>query len=374
MNSSIQDLETPRLLIDNAALLQNIREAQQTANRYGVALRPHVKTHKCLEIARLQIDEGAAGVTASKVGEALVFIENGFGSVTVAYPLISDVKLDRLLKSASDFRTDLRLIVDSLEGVAAVAAAARRNAIAVSVFLKVDVGLHRCGVREDDPRIVDLVRRIKSEGIAFAGLLSHAGHIYRATNREEASAVARGELAILGRVKKKLEDEGIEVAEVSVGSTPGLLSSDSYDGITENRPGNYVFLDLNIVRMNLVSPRRVALSVLTTIVSLNRDFYIVDAGSKVLTSDVGAHGQSGVSGYGIAFPLEGYPESDGMIIERLSEEHGFVKRSSNLRLGSKLRIIPNHACPVANLGSHFVVLEDERAIEEWPVAARACVL
>lgn len=372
----LQELETPCVLVDYDVLLANIRWGQQLASGRQLALRPHIKTHKCLEIARLQVAEGAAGITASKTDEALVFIQDGVGSVTVAYPVLDAVKLDRLLEAAKAHRTDLRLMADSDPGIAAIEAAALRHGFDVSVYIKIDVGLHRCGLREDDPNLVALARRASSGGhVRLAGLLSHAGHAYGATTPQEVTAIAREECAILQRVRRRLEGQGVAVNEVSVGSTPTVLASDAYDGITEIRPGNYVFMDQTCVRLGLIQPQRIALSVMATVVSANTDYFIVDAGSKVLSSDAGAHGTGGSTGYGTAYPLEDYAgKTGGLTMVKLSEEHGFLRRASaGLTLGSRVRITPNHACPVANLAEELVVLREGQEAQRWKVAARGRV-
>ena len=372
----LTEVETPAVLLDRDRLLANLDRVQTLANSRGVRLRPHVKTHKCLEMGRLQLERGAAGITASKVDEALVFIENGSQSVTVAYPLLDQRKIDRLLAAAARNRTDVRVTVDSRAGVEALSRSAAQAGATIGVYLEIDVGLGRCGMREDDPELIPLVQRIHgSDGLRFFGLLSHAGHAYAAKDRAGAAAVAAEECAILKRVRGKLESAGIEVAEVSVGSTPTVLASDTYEGITEIRPGNYVFMDRTPVRLGLASLDDVALTVLATVVSRNDSYLITDAGSKVLSSDVGAHGTGGAGGYGLAFPL-GAPlaGSSGLNVARLSEEHGFVERGGmDIPIGARLRIIPNHSCPVANLADELVVVSGDQLVDRWRVAARGKV-
>ena len=373
---SLTELETPHILLDKQRLHRNIRLIQDIADTHGVNLRPHIKTHKCLEIARHQIDAGAVGITASKVDEALVFIKNGVRSVTVAYPLVVASKLDRLIAAARTHDVDLRLIVDSSAGVDAIAKAAENHRKQISIFLKIDVGLHRCGLAEDDPGLVELVQKIVREpALNFVGILSHAGHTYGSEDMEAAREIAEYECGILMRVRKKLEGVGVEVSEVSVGSTPGTLASDSYDGITEIRPGNYVFMDRMPLRLKLIVQNQIALSVLATVVSRNSDYFIIDAGSKTLSSDKGAHGMAGMEGFGLAYPADRFEDSEyEMIVAKLSEEHGFVARKDfNLEIGAKLRLVPNHACVVANLLDTYAVIKDGHVTEQWHIAARGCV-
>ena len=371
----LNSIETPCVLLDYAKVMANIAWAQSTAGANKVALRPHIKTHKSLRIARLQLEAGAVGITASKVEEALVFIEGGVKSVTVAYPQVDSNKLRRLLEAAKRNAADVRLIIDSFEGIEVAATVAAQVRTRPGVFIKIDVGLHRCGVAETDSRLVSFAEEIQQDqNLKFSGLLSHAGHAYAAKDAEQVRTIAAEECAILNRVRDRLETAGCEVSEVSVGATPTYLESRSYDGITEARPGNYVFMDLTPVRLGLVTPDRVALSVLSTIVSANEDYFIIDAGSKVLSSDLGAHGTGAPGGYGIACSLDNYEAHvKGLTIARLSEEHGFVRREgSNSPIGTRLRLIPNHACPVVNLAEELVVVK-ENSLGVWPVDARAKV-
>ena len=376
IDTSLLELETPHILLDQGRLQANIQLIQNIANTRGVNVRPHIKTHKCLELARQQIMAGAVGITASKVDEALVFINNGIRSVTVAYPLVVASKLDRLIAAALAHDVDLRLIVDSPAGVVAIAKTAEKHQKQISIFLKIDVGLHRCGLAEDDPSLVELVQKIVQEpALNFLGLLSHAGHTYGAEDADAARKIAQEECEILMRIQKNLESVGIEVSEVSVGSTPGTLASDSYDGITEIRPGNYVFMDRMPLRLKLIELNQIALSVLATVVSQNSDYFIIDAGSKTLSSDKGAHGMSGMEGFGLAYPAERFEDKDyEMIVAKLSEEHGFVIRKDfDLEIGAKLRLIPNHACVVANLLDTYTVLNDGHITEHWDILARGHV-
>jgi D-serine deaminase-like pyridoxal phosphate-dependent protein len=369
----LHTVETPCVLVDEARLLANLHQAQRTAEANGVKLRPHIKTHKSLHIARLQLEAGAVGITASKADEALVFLQGGFKSVTVAYPQAVPAKVARLLAAALERQAEVRFIADSPEGVEVLARAAERHDHQVGVFLKIDVGLHRCGLQETDPRLLPLAEIIqRSRSLRFAGLLSHAGHAYGSAEASQVRHVAEEECALLNRVRARLEGAGHEVREVSVGATPTFLTSQSYAGITEVRPGNYVFLDGTALRLGLAGPERIALSVLATVVSMNQDYFIVDAGSKVLSSDLGAHGTGSAGGFGTAYRLPDYADHrGGLALVKLSEEHGFVRRGgASVAVGARLRIIPNHACPVVNLAEELVVLQDT-GVARWPVDARA---
>ena len=373
---TVLEIETPGVLVDLDRLHSNIRQVQEIADNHQVSLRPHIKTHKCPEIARLQLNNGAVGITASKTDEALVFIHEGFLSVTVAYPIITEAKLDRLLGASLARNADIRLIVDGVDGMKVISRAARKQGAKINVFLKIDIGLHRCGLKEDDPLLMHLAREIdRDPSLNLLGLLSHAGHVYGAGDSADVLKIAQEECGIMARIRGGLQREGIEISEVSVGSTPTVLASDTYEGITEIRPGNYVFMDRTPLRMGLIEPQRIALSVLATVISTNSACFIIDAGSKVLSSDTGAHGMPGAEGYGLVYPAERFQEQNHeMSLVKLSEEHGFIARKGfDLPVGSKVRIIPNHSCSVANLADNYVILEDGRPVDQWQVAARGKV-
>jgi D-serine deaminase-like pyridoxal phosphate-dependent protein len=349
---------------------------QRIANNNGVRLRPHIKTHKSIEIAQRQIAEGAVGITASKPDEAHVFIAAGIGSVTVAYPLVEELKAARLLRAAEYTGCDLRLIADSHAGVDAISAAAIRMGTRAQLFLKIDVGLYRCGLREDDPRLEELALRIGGDdNLHFMGILSHAGHAYGAGTVEQVRLIAEEERRIMGRVRERLEAAGMELPEVSVGSTPTVVAADSFEGITEIRPGNYVFMDRTQLALGIASTEEIALSILSTVVSRNEDYLIIDAGSKVLSSDRGPHGSDSLEGYGVAFTLEDEIQDRGWIVEKLSEEHGFLRRhgADDPDIGTRLRIIPNHSCVVANLADELVMVDDTGTPRIVPVDARGRV-
>ncbi len=370
-----ESLETPAVLVDRQILQANIAAMQNVAHDAHLNLRPHVKTHKTITIARQQMAAGAVGITASKVDEALVFIEAQLPSVTVAHPQLAAGKLDRLLAAAGRHGCDLRLIVDSPEGVALLAARAAALDVRPGVFIKIDVGLHRCGCQPDDPLVFTLAQTIKGiQHLEFRGLLSHAGQAYGAEDAAAAGRMAEAEREIMTALAESLRKAGGEVPEVSVGSTPTVMATREFEGLTEIRPGNYVFMDQTPLRLGLITPSKIALSVLTTVVSTNAHYAIVDAGAKTLSSDRGAHGTTGIEGYGVAFRMDaasGTPVP--LTVTKLSEEHGFIiPGAQRLKPGDRLQIFPNHACPVVNLARELVVL-DGAAMDVWAVDAAGCV-
>ncbi|NKB66049.1 MAG: alanine racemase [Candidatus Latescibacteria bacterium] len=373
--SPFDAIETPNVLLDQTLLRANIDQMQDKAQRHGVRLRPHIKTHKSLAIGQLQMDRGACGITAAKVDEALVFAQAGVASVTLAQPLLTAAKLDRLLGQCGSLGTDLRLIVDSRAGLDLLEARAGQLGTEVGVFLKIDVGLHRCGLAEDNGEIDALAARIEAAaGLRWCGLLAHAGHAYGAANADQVRQIAAQERRILLTVRDRLQKQGLPVPELSVGSTPTVLAAEGFSGLTEIRPGNYVFMDHTPLRLGLIEPQQIALTVLATIISKNDEYFITDAGSKTLTSDQGAHGLQGAPGYGTAYAPDDFAaRARPLIVAKLSEEHGFVGRGGvDLPLGSRLRIVPNHSCPVANLAGSYCLVNGDQVGETWPVEA-ACL-
>jgi D-serine deaminase-like pyridoxal phosphate-dependent protein len=370
----LNGLETPCIVIDRRRLRGALERMRDIAGRAGVRLRPHVKTHKSLALAALQLEDGGAtGICASKPNEALVFIEAGVRDVLLAYPVIDGRKLDRVFATALRHGATLGFIADSQAGTAAIDDAAKRHNTRVGIYLKVDVGLHRVGVDPTGKAAIDVARAMAdSPHLDFRGLLSHAGHAYGASSVAEISEIAEAERRTLLELAVRLRAVDITVHELSVGSTPSVLAATNFEGLTEIRPGNYVFLDATALRLGVATSEQVSFSVLATVVSRNDRYAIIDAGSKVLSSDKGAHGLGG-DGFGFAYRYG--PTGEGFLIDRLSEEHGWIAhRGRELPVGARVRIVPNHSCVVANLVGQAWLVEDDRVVDWWAMEARAQVL
>lgn len=353
-----KNVETPAVVIDEGRLSANLSRMRAIVPDH-IALVPHVKTHKCLEIATRQLREGASGFTASKPGEAAVFIKAGVAPVLIAYPLIRAQTIKGLIAAGVQAGVAVRFIADSKVGVQALSDASSASTTRpIEVFIKIDVGLHRCGIDAESEVLLELANSIIEEGnLRFGGLLSHAGHAYGAASPDAVRAVAAQELQLLRKARLRLEAEGIAVPGLSVGSTPTLLSNAGFDGVTEVRPGNYVFLDMTAVRLGIAARSDIALAVVASVVSCNDRYAIIDAGSKVLSSDLGAHGTAANTTFGEAWQLDGEECFD---VVRLSEEHGFLDAPGQvLSPGDKVLIFPNHACPVANLAKELTLLSSD---------------
>lgn len=370
--STLSDLQTPLVVIDAPAMARNINRMAAAAATGGKRLRPHGKTHKSGWIARQQVAAGAVGLTCAKPGEAEVFAAAGIEDVRIAYPL-SPTYAPRVLALMDSVR--LSIVVDDL-GVAEAWSGVMTNAgRRLPVLVKIDVGTHRCGV---DPRERDAVGIITAvsrlPGLELRGLLSHAGHSYAATSGDDVARIAREEIALLTELVEGCRAHGFELPEISVGSTPQALVSATLDGITELRPGNYVFHDRTQVGLGVVDWSGCALRVHASVVSAGGDRVVLDSGSKVLSSD-GARGYGGAAqGFGVVLGPDGQPD-DNLLIERLSEEHAVVRVTGahRLRIGDRVTIVPNHACVVANLTNRYVVADGEQVIDQPIVDARGLV-
>ena len=371
--TELAQVRTPVIAVDVARTRANIVAMQARATAAGVKLRPHAKTHKSPVIAKWQIDAGAVGVCCAKLSEAEVFAGAGITDIRLPYP-IQPSNADRVMALLD--RVRLSIIVDDLDVARAWSERmipARRR---LDVLVKVDVGLHRCGIDPEAPRALDIVREIADlSGLRFLGLLSHAGHGYLAKSEEEVEAIAEQESGILNTLASRARDAAVIVEEISVGSTPTARYIGHQRGVTEMRPGNYVFFDRTQVGLGAASLDDCALAVISTVVSRPvASRVIFDAGSKTLTSD-GVRGFGTPTGHGLVFPsLDTTTPDPSIVIERLSEEHAAarVPPSCSLKPGDRVRIVPNHSCVVTNLADELLLVEGTRVIERLPVAARGC--
>ncbi|MBI3491806.1 MAG: alanine racemase, partial [Acidobacteria bacterium] len=340
---------------------------------YGsTGLRPHAKTHKSPTIAKWQIEKGAVGICCAKLGEAEVFVDAGIDDIRLPYP-INPFNAARLIALMD--RASLSIIVDHQDVARAWSDAMQRAGRALDVLIKVDVGFHRCGIDPDGDAMGFVEAIAAMPGLRLRGLLSHAGHGYHAASDEELRAVARREAEILTALRERATKSGIALEEVSVGATPTLRFSAGQKGLTELRPGNYVYFDRTQVALGAATLDDCALTVLATVVSRPAaDRLILDCGSKTLTHDQ-ARGIAKAAGYGAV--LSGTGDSPRQVdasltIERLSEEHATVRVSGHTRLlpGDRVRILPNHSCVVSNLVDVVRLVEGDRVVDTLPVAAR----
>jgi D-serine deaminase-like pyridoxal phosphate-dependent protein len=366
----VDQLETPALLVDLDVLERNVDDMAALARKHGVALRPHWKTHKCPEIARMQIARGAAGGTVAKPGEALELLAAGFDDLLIATPVVDPRKIDRVL--AARGAATLAALVESEDGARRWSAGAERAGLRLDVLLDVDTGMGRTGV-EPGEAAVALARAIAADRhLRLRGVMTHAGHGYAASSPEEIAAIGRAEGGILVRTAEEVRAAGIPCPVVSVGSTPTVRHSAAVPGVTEIRPGNYVFHDGIQVALGVVPWERCALTVLATVTARPaRDRVILDAGSKTLSTD---RGRGDVTGFGRLL------EAPGLTVTRVWEEHGLIRvpaeadqGGTNLLPGDRVRVVPNHACVTVNLHDRLIAARSGRVEAVWRIAARGLV-
>ncbi len=377
------DLPTPQVVVDRSRLLANIDRMQAAADAHGVRLRPHAKTHKIPAIARWQLDRGAVGICCAKIGEAEVFAAAGIEDIRLPYP-VNPRNAGRLLTlmgaaaTGADAehargRCRLSIIVDHPFVARGWSEVMQRAGQSLDVLVKVDVGSHRCGIDPGSPAGLDFVRLVSSlPGLRLRGLLSHAGHGYGAESVDALGAVAREEADILRALAEEARADGISIEEISVGATP--TSPFIEPGVTELRPGTYVYFDRTQVALGVASVQDCALTVVAMVVSKPApDRIVLDCGSKTLTKDP-ASGFDKPRGFGAVFSdLDAVALNEDLRIERLSEEHAVVavvSGSTPLEPGDLVRVLPNHVCPVSNLVDCVRLVEGREIVDTLPVAAR----
>jgi D-serine deaminase-like pyridoxal phosphate-dependent protein len=364
VSATLAELETPALLVDLDALEANLAEMAAVAARAGVRLRPHTKTHKSPEIAHMQVAAGAAGITCAKLGEAEVMADAGLDDLLIAYPLVGDDKLRRL--AALLERARVRVTLDSVEVAEGLGRLGRELGRDVEVLVEVDTGLHRLG-RPPGPPTADLVGRVaRVPGVQLAGLLTHAGHAYRSPTAAERRRLAEREVLDLVETAELCRRQGIDLTEISVGSTPTARIGAFVDGVTEIRPGTYALNDATMMRLGVATEAMTAARVLATVVARpTAERFVLDAGSKCFTTD----NMGTVPDWLV---VAGRPD---LHMDFLSEEHGVGHRDGGeeLRIGDRLQVIPSHVCGCVNLFDVAYGVRRGRLERELPIAGRGRV-
>ena len=347
----LADLETPVLTADLDAIERNVARMQAYCDEHGVALRPHVKTHKLPQLARLQLEAGAVGITCQKLGEAEVMAAAGIEDILLAFPLVGEAKAERLAALAG--RVKMTVVGDSAvvaEGLAAVVA---RHGLEVDFLVECDTGLGRTGVQtpEEAAALAELVDGL--EGLRFAGLMTYPSLPETAPR--------------LRAAREAVEARGLTVERISGGGTPTAERTHELGVVDELRAGTYIYGDRACIANGSVPLEDCALHVVATVVSRpTRERAIVDAGSKALTSD----GAVGVTGHGL---LVEYPDAE---VYALNEEHGYVDVSRcepPPEIGDRVTIVPNHACTTANMYDEVVMHRGGEVVDTLPTAARGMV-
>ena len=359
------EVDTPALVVSEDILRQNIDEMAAFAASVGVALRPHIKTHKTPQIARMQRAAGAVGITCAKVGEAEVMVEQaGVDDVLLAYPTIGEPKVRRLVALMD--RARVAVAVDSLAAAEMLSRSMSRHDRTLDVLLEVNTGQNRSGVTVGAEAEAMAVEIARLPHLQLTGIMTHEGHANSAPPEEmEAIAIAAGEAIV--STAEAIRSHGIALPTVSVGSTPAALVTPTVSGITEMRPGTYVFNDNSAFRYGRTGVERCAARFVATVVSRSApDRCVLDTGSKSLAMDP----SRGHPGHGY---IVGHPD---VRIVKLSEEHAVCslpEGTDGFEIGERVEIIPNHICPTVNLMNELFVVRDGAIVDTWRVAARGMV-
>lgn len=349
------EIQTPAVLVDIDVVKRNIERFQTYANSHGLKVRPHIKTHKLPAIAEMQLDAGAIGITCQKVSEAEAMIAGSkrLTDVLITYNILGEAKLKALLALAAKVR--LSVVADNETVIDGLSAAFSGAGATLNVLVECNTGANRCGVGSPQDAALLAARIAAAPGLTFGGLMTYPP-----------IGGAPKVQAFMSEAKALIEAKGIAVPVITSGGSPDMMSAHEASIVTEHRPGTYVYNDRSLVARGVANWDDCALTVLATVVSVpapNRA--IIDAGSKTLTSDL-----LGLTGHGHVL---GRPD---IAIDQLSEEHGRLHSEGDigLKVGQRLRIVPNHACVVTNMVDAVYITGKDRAPEAWPVPARGKIV
>lgn len=366
---NLETIQTPALVLDIERVKRNADRIGARVRDLGARLRPHVKTHKCIEVARIQTAGHSGAVTVSTLAEARAFVAGGFREITYAVPIEPGK-----FKAATDLARvcDLSLITDDPQIPQQLNEAAARDAIVLKLFLKVDSGYHRCGVEPDSEEAIEIPFQISAaSNLRFAGILTHAGHSYRYRDPHERLTIARHERDVMTGLAERLRLKGIEVPTISIGSTPTVTIVDHLNGVDEVRPGNYIFFDAFQAAIGSCGIEDCALTVLAAVVhrNLKRHKLVIDAGAIALSKDRGAVEFDPTCGYGRVLDVEGVDL--GLSVTSLSQEHGVILSQNcdidRLKVGTRVRVLANHSCLSAAQHSYYNILERSEIVDQWKI-------
>ena len=368
----LQDLSTPAALIDYTRMQRNIQRMQQRMNELGVSFRPHVKTAKCIEVAREQINAGANGITVSTLKEAEQFFAAGITDILYAVGMVAP----KLKQAAALINKGcaLKIIADSVDSATAIVDFSNQNRTPFEVWIEIDTDGHRSGVKPESDDLL-IIGQILHQGlVTLGGVMTHAGSSYDLNTPEALESMAEQERSLCVLAANRLRETGLPCQNVSVGSTPTALSAKNLQGVTEVRAGVYVFFDLVMANVGVCKPEDIALSVLTTVIGHQKEkgWAIVDAGWMAMSRDRGTQKQQHDYGYGQVCNIDGILLHD-LQISSANQEHGIISSTSpeskedittRLPIGTQLRILPNHACATGAQFPEYHAVQANEGISE----------
>lgn len=366
----IKQLETPCVVVDMRKARKNIEEMQWEADASGCSLRPHIKTHKMPLFAQIQMKCGASGITCAKVSEAEVMAEAGMDDIFIAYPMVGWFRIARALNLARKVRR-LILAVDSLEGALALETAAEEENLILEVRLEVDTGAKRTGVLLEDA--VALAKEISCmTHLRLSGIYTFKSLVYQGKPTTDGAIAAEEESMLMEELAKEIKKAGVEINEISAGSTPTGIDVARSGKVTEIRPGTYIFKDYMLWKEGAARLEDVAVRIYATVVSTpSKEYAIIDGGTKTFPMDILLDTDPyHYSGYAI---VEG---NDDLQLRKMNEEHGIITSKSGdtlLKPGDILCLIPIHVCTAVNLQNQLYLYDDEKIWIE-PVTARGMLV
>ncbi|KND21134.1 alanine racemase [Pannonibacter phragmitetus] len=365
---SIHGLVTPSLLLDRSKLDRNITRLADHARQLGVVLRPHMKTAKSIDVARRVFPDGPGPITVSTIAEAEYFASHGYRDMTYAVGL-SPASALRAMELCARTGAELKLLLDTVEQADALAAVRGASGVVPSVLIELDVDDHRGGLKPDDPKLIEVAGRVVAAGAKLLGVLAHAGESYGLNTPEALIAAAESERVATVRAAGILRAHGHACPVVSLGSTPTAHFARNLEGVTELRAGVYMFFDLVQHGVGVCSKDDIAISVLASVIGVKpeKGWILVDAGWMALSRDRGTASQRVDQGYGVVCDEAGRVIED-VIVSQASQEHGILsirpgsgKTMPDLPVGTRVRILPNHACAMAAQHGFYSVVDGEDA-------------
>ena len=360
------ELATPAILLDLDALENNINSYQALCDKYGKQMWPMIKTHKSTALAKMQMDAGATGFLCGTIDECEMVYNLGAKHIMYAYPTANPVNIQRLLKMAKD--ADIIIRLDTVPAAQMLSAAAQEANVVVSYTIIVDMNFHRFGMPAD--AVVDFAKALEPmKNLKFRGISTHPGQVYGCTDYEGVKEIGQLEIDTMKTAADNLAAAGFPCEIITSGSTPTFKYVVENGFTTVSHPGNYTFLDNIQMALGVAEEKDCALRILATVVSNPHEgFYLFDAGAKCMGLDQGAHGNSAITGFGY---VVGHPE---LTIVGLSEEVAKVKADkgipSNLKIGDKVEIIPNHSCSSANNTTWYTCVRGDEVVDALEVDYR----
>lgn len=370
--SSLKSLETPCLLLDLDRLERNCSAMRKRAETLGVSLRPHLKTAKSLDVARIATGDARGPITVSTLKEAEYFARGGHKDILVAAGITPN-KLAHAVRIQRETGCDLILVTDSADVVAAATHFALAEDVTLSFLIEIDCGEHRAGLPPRDPAVVRLAEAIAAApGLRLRGVMTHAGHSYGTDKSDEVKAIAAAERDAVVTVATAIRAAGLPCEIVSLGSTPTALFADHLDGVTEMRPGVYMFMDLMMAGRNVCREEDIAVSVLACVIGHNRQAsaILLDSGALALSKDIGAQKYLPHAGYGTVCDARSLERLGRLAVDIVYQEHGVVKIDDEawfdrLPVGALVRVLPNHTCLTCSAYDAYTLVRGDAIVGRW---------